>query len=57
MSPHHTWYSPGDNVGNIDTSATPGFGAIRMTPAHCSPSATSASPQLQEMLYANSRGG
>jgi PPK2 family polyphosphate:nucleotide phosphotransferase len=55
--PHkHLVYRQGDKVANIDTSATPGFKGKKNDAASLQPERNERFAQLQEMLYANSRG-
>jgi PPK2 family polyphosphate:nucleotide phosphotransferase len=55
--PHkHLVYRQGDKVANIDTSATPGFKGKKGDAAALQPERNERFAQLQEMLYANSRG-
>ena len=48
-------FKPGDNVANIDTSATPGFKGNKNAARALQPERNERFAQLQEMLYANSR--
>ena len=48
-------FKPGDNVANIDTSATPGFKGNKNSARALQPERNERFAQLQEMLYANSR--
>ena len=48
-------FKPGDNVANIDTSATPGFKGNKNDARALQPERNERFAQLQEMLYANSR--
>jgi PPK2 family polyphosphate:nucleotide phosphotransferase len=54
---HHLVFKPGDNVANIDTSATPGFKGNKNDARVLQPERNERFAQLQEMLYANSRSG
>ncbi len=49
-------YRQGDKVANVDTSATPGFKGNKSDAAELQPERNERFAQLQEMLYANSRG-
>ena len=49
-------YRQGDKVANIDTSATPGSKARRPTPPSVQAERNERFAELQEMLYANSKG-
>jgi PPK2 family polyphosphate:nucleotide phosphotransferase len=49
-------FRDGDKVANIDTSATPGFKGKKSDAAELQPERNERFAQLQEMLYANSRG-
>ena len=53
---HHLVYRQGDKVANVDTSATPGFKGKKNDAAELQPERNERFAQLQEMLYANSRG-
>ena len=53
---HHLVYRQGDQVANVDTSATPGFKGKKNDAAELQPERNERFAQLQEMLYANSRG-
>ncbi len=48
-------FKPGDNVANIDTSATPGFKGNKNDARALQPERNERFAQLQEMLYANNR--
>jgi PPK2 family polyphosphate:nucleotide phosphotransferase len=49
-------FREGDKVANIDTSATPGFKGKKTDAAELQPERNERFAQLQEMLYASSRG-
>jgi PPK2 family polyphosphate:nucleotide phosphotransferase len=49
-------FGEGDKVANIDTSATPGFKGKKSDAAELQPERNERFAQLQEMLYAGSRG-
>src|ERR1700752_471847 len=49
-------FRDGDKVANIDTSATPGFKGKKSDAALLQPERNERFAELQEMLYANSRG-
>jgi PPK2 family polyphosphate:nucleotide phosphotransferase len=49
-------FRDGDKVANIDTSATPGFKGKKSDAAQLQPERNERFAELQEMLYANSRG-
>ena len=53
---HHLVYRQGDKVADVDTSATPGFKGKKNDAAELQPERNERFAQLQEMLYANSRG-
>ena len=53
---HHLVYRQGDQVANVDTNATPGFKGNKSDAAELQPERNERFAQLQEMLYANSRG-
>jgi PPK2 family polyphosphate:nucleotide phosphotransferase len=56
--PHkHLVYRHGDKVAAIDTSATPGFKGKKSDAAELQPERNKRFAQLQEMLYASSKGG
>ncbi len=56
--PHeHLAFRQGDKVGDIDTSATPGFKGKKEDSALLQPERNERFAELQEMLYANSRSG
>ena len=55
--PHdHLAYRQGDKVANIDTSATPGFKGKKADSVKLQTERNERFAELQEMLYANSRG-
>jgi PPK2 family polyphosphate:nucleotide phosphotransferase len=55
--PHdHLVYRDGDKVANIDTSATPGFKGKKADGVALQPERNERFAELQEMLYANSKG-
>jgi PPK2 family polyphosphate:nucleotide phosphotransferase len=55
--PHrHLAFGDGDKVANIDTSATPGFKGTKSDAAGLQWERNERFAELQEMLYANSRG-
>ncbi|MDT5236424.1 MAG: hypothetical protein QOF47_2411 [Mycobacterium sp.] len=49
-------FHDGDKIANIDTSATPGFKGKKSDAAQLQPERNERFAELQEMLYANSRG-
>jgi PPK2 family polyphosphate:nucleotide phosphotransferase len=55
--PHdHLVYRDGEKVANLDTSATPGFKGKKSDAAALQPERNARFAELQEMLYANSKG-
>ncbi|OBK70753.1 PPK2 family polyphosphate kinase [Mycobacterium sp. 1274761.0] len=55
--PHdHLVFHQGDNVADIDTSATPGFKGEKSDAADVQDERNARFAELQEMLYANSKG-
>jgi PPK2 family polyphosphate:nucleotide phosphotransferase len=55
--PHdHLVFHEGDKVADIDTSATPGFKGTKSDAAKVQPKRNERFAELQEMLYANSKG-
>ena len=56
--PHiHLEFKPGENVADIDTSATPGFRGAKNDAPELQAERNERFAELQEMLYANSRAG
>jgi PPK2 family polyphosphate:nucleotide phosphotransferase len=54
--PAHLAFHPGDKVSDIDTSATPGFSGSKSDAAELQAERTVRLEELQEMLYASSKG-
>lgn len=55
--PHeHLVFRQGDKVADIDTGATPGFKGTKSDAADIQPGRNERFAELQEMLYANSKG-
>lgn len=56
--PHiHLAFDPGDLVADIDTSATPGFKGSKIDAPDLQAERNARFAELQELLYASSRGG
>ena len=49
-------YRDGNKVADVETSATPGFGGKKADAAKVQPERNARFAELQEMLYANSKG-
>src|SRR4051812_34504765 len=49
-------YREGDKIENVDTRATPGFKGNKSDAAELQPGRNERFAELQEMLYANSKG-